>query len=400
MADIVTDIAKIDELLTRGVVEVISAQSLKKKLTSGKQLRVKLGIDPTGPRIHIGRSITLLKLKDFQDLGHQVVFIIGDFTAQVGDTSDKNSERPMLTVDQIKENMTNYLQQVGQILDLSKLEVHFNSEWLEKLNFVEIAKMADAFSVHEFTEREVIKRRINAGKRVNMREMLYPIMQGYDSVAIKADVEIGGTDQRFNMLAGRILTEQANMPKQDILMTDIINGTDGEKMSTSKGNTIFINNEPNELYGAVMSITDEMIIPYLTMLTRIPQKEINQHKKDLKGNKNPKVVKEILATELVRMYYSDSDAKKAAKEFSKIFAKKGQPSQMEAVKIKPGEYSVVDLLTTTKLAGSKSEAKRLVDQGGVRIDDNVVNEAGLAVGVHEGMVINVGKRKWVKISLR
>jgi len=277
--------------------------------------------------------------------------------------------------------------------------VHYNSEWLEKLSFIEIAKMADAFSVHEFTNRDVIKRRIDAGSRVNMREMLYPIMQGYDSVAIKADVEIGGTDQRFNMLAGRVLTEQAKMPKQDIVMTELINGTDGQKMSTSKGNTIFIDAEPNEMFGVIMSITDEMIIPYFKMLTRIPLEEVEKFEKDLVDKKNPKEIKSKLAYEMVKMYHSVKDADQAAKEFEAVFVKKGKPEKIDEVKLEKGELLITELLVKTSLAGSKSAAGRLVEQGGVRIDEAVIDESTAKIGVHEGMVINVGKRKWVKIKI-
>ena len=214
---IITDEDKINELLSRGVEEVIELEDLKKKLKSGERLRVKLGIDPTSPNIHIGRAVPILKLKDFQDLGHQIVFIVGDFTGVIGDTSDKESERPMLGEEEIQQNLKNYIDQVAKIIDIKKCEVHYNSEWLEKLNYKEIGKQADSFSLNEFSSRENIKKRLDEGKRVSLRELLYPLMQGYDSVAIKADVEIGGTDQRFNLLAGRELQRSYGQEPQNIL---------------------------------------------------------------------------------------------------------------------------------------------------------------------------------------
>lgn len=390
---------KIEELLTRGVTEVISLSSLTKKLQSGQPLRIKLGIDPTGPRLHLGRSIPLLKLKDFQELGHQVVLIVGDFTGQIGDTSDKDSERPMLTEDQIKENMAGYLEQVGLILDLGKVEVHYNSEWLSGLTFAAIAKLADAFSVHEFTEREVIKRRLAAGKRVNMRELLYPIMQGYDSVAVKADVELGGTDQRFNLLAGRTLMERADLVPQDVLMTELINGTDGTKMSTSKGNTVFLNAEPNEMFGQLMSINDDLIIPYFTLLTRVPLSQIKKFDEQLKSDTNPRDIKLLLAKEITAFYNTPKAAAAAEEHFVKTVSQGEAPTKMPTVSIKPGDYALADLLVQTKQAQSKSAARRLIEQGGVSVDEAVINDGQATLTVHDGMILKVGKRSWVKLTI-
>jgi len=224
---------QIEELLTRGVAEVIDKEHLRKRLLSGEKLRIKLGIDPTSPNIHIGRAVLLLKLRDFQNLGHKIIFIVGDFTGQIGDTSDKDSERPMLLQEQVVSNMQNYLEQAFKILDREKTETHYNSEWLSKIDLLELGKMASVFSLHEFASREVIARRLSTGKRVSFHEMLYPLFQGYDSIAVKADVEIGGTDQRFNLLAGRTLQPKYDQEPQDVLMTNLILGTDGRKMSSS-----------------------------------------------------------------------------------------------------------------------------------------------------------------------
>src|SRR3989338_4963827 len=239
-----TDSKKLQDLLTRGVHEIIGRETLENKLASGNTLCVKLGIDPTSPNLHLGRSIPLLKLRDFQELGHKIVFIIGDFTGVIGDTSDKESERPMLAKDVVAENMRQYAKQAGKIIDLEKCEVRYNSEWLGKLTYAEIGDQADAFSVAEFIARENIRRRLDAGTRVSLREMLYPLMQGYDSVAIDADVEVGGTDQRFNLFAGRVLQEKYKKEPQAIMTNPLVAGTDGRKMSSSWGNTVNIINAP------------------------------------------------------------------------------------------------------------------------------------------------------------
>lgn len=399
MAHIDTDAAKVDEVLTRAVNEVIDRDSLRAKMLSGKQLRIKLGIDPTGPTLHIGRSIPLLKLRDFQDLGHQVVLIVGDFTGQIGDTSDKDAERPMLTPDEVQRNMAGYMDQLGLILDLEKTEIVHNSDWLGALTFHDIAQLADAFSVHEFTEREVISRRIAAGKRVNMREMLYPIMQGYDSVAIKADVEIGGTDQRFNMLAGRTLTKQANMPAQDIVMTELVSGTDGAKMSTSKGNTVLITAEPNEMFGAIMSVQDELIIPYFTYMTRVPLAEVADFERRMKDGENPRDCKLALAEAIVTMYHSAEAAQTARDHFVDVFSNKAQPVDMPVARVDGAETELITLLVAIDVASSKSAARRLIEQGAVRIDGAAITDPAAFVAPHEGMVINVGKRTWRKLEL-
>jgi len=399
MATINTNPQAVDEVLSRAVNEVIDQDSLRSKLLSGKQLRIKLGIDPTGPQLHIGRSIPLLKLRDFADLGHQVVLIVGDFTGQIGDTSDKDAERPMLTEEQVHKNSAGYMEQLGLILDLSKTEVVHNSDWLASLTFREIAGLADAFSVHEFTERDVIKRRIDAGKRVNMRELLYPIMQGYDSIAIKADVEIGGTDQRFNMLAGRILTKQAGMPAQDIVMTELVSGSDGSKMSTSRGNTVLLTAEPNEMFGAIMSVRDELIIPYFTYMTRVPMTDVLAYTKQLETGTNPRDVKLLLAKALVGMYHDAAAATAAEEHFVSVFSQGEQPLEMLKVKVKAEPTELSAILVEIKAAASKSAAKRLIEQGAVRIDGAALTEPDALITPHDGMVVNVGKRTWRRLII-
>jgi tyrosyl-tRNA synthetase len=385
------------ELLSRGVEEIIDRQSLEKKLNSGKKLRIKLGIDPTSPNLHIGRTIPLLKLRDFQELGHKIIFIIGDFTGVIGDTSDKESERPMLDEKTVAQNMKNYVKQAEKILDIEKCEIHYNSEWLEKLDYHDIGKQADIFSLNEFISRENIAKRLDAGKRVSLRELLYPLMQGYDSVAVKADVEIGGTDQRFNLLAGRELQRHYNQPAQDIITNPLIEGLDGRKMSSSWGNTIDLLDPAEEIYGKVMSLRDELIIRYFVLTTRVPLKDIAVYEKDLKAGKNPRDYKMKLAYELVRFYHSENKAKQVAEEFTKVFAKKEKPTNVPSVTIKYDDYLIPDLLVELKLAKSKSEARRLVEQGGVRIDTKVKTDWKEKVKVQKGTLVQVGKKKFVEI---
>lgn len=388
-----TDKKKIEELLTRGVEEVIDKEHLRRKLESGKKLRVKLGIDPTSPNIHIGRSIPLLKLRDFQDLGHQIVFIIGDFTGVVGDTSDKDSERPMLSKEKVKENMRDYVKQAAKIIDMDKCEVCHNSEWLAKLGYWEISNQADSFSLAEFIARENIRRRLDAGARVSLRELLYPLMQGYDSVAVKADVEIGGTDQRFNLLAGRTLQSAYKQEPQDIIMGPLLEGTDGRKMSSSWGNTIDLAAEANDMFGKVMSISDDLIIKYFTLATRVPMEAVKQSKKEFAGGTNPRDLKMALAYEIVKMYHSAKAAQEAQKFFVSIFSKRETP--IDIPEIKPSVYNIVTVLAESKICSSKSDARRQIEQGGVKVNGEKVSS--FETKVKKGDVAQKGSRWFVKV---
>lgn len=384
---------KINELLTRGVEEVIDRKHLEAALLGGEKLRIKLGIDPTAPKIHLGRTANLLKLGDFQDLGHKAVLIIGDFTGLVGDASDKDSERPMMAEKQVKENMKTYLEQFGKILDIKKAEVHYNSKWFKKLGYLELIKQADLFGLHEITARENVAKRMKAGKRVGLREVLYPLMQGYDSVAIKSDVEIGGTDQRYNLLAGRQIQRLYGQNPQDIITHTLIEGTDGRKMSSSWGNVINILDEPQDMFGKVMAILDSLIIKYFTGITRVPLEEIAQYEKELKAGANPMLIKKRLADELVTMYHGAKAAVVAEKEFEKVFSKKGKPTDIPEMKVK--SHNIIDVLAETKLASSKSEARRLVAQKGVKINDIVAGQSSEAIS---GSILQVGKRKFIKLK--
>ena len=384
-----------EQLLGRGVEEIVDKAHLEERLKSGKKLRIKLGIDPTSANIHIGRSIPLLKLRDFQLAGHTIVLIIGDFTGIIGDTSDKDSERPMLESEIIKKNLETYKEQAGKILDMSKVEFRFNSEWLGPLDYADIGKQADVFSLNEFISRDNIRRRLDAGKRISLRELLYPLMQGYDSVAVKADVELGGTDQRFNLLAGRDLQRLYGQEPQDIITNPLIEGLDGRKMSSSYGNSVNLLDTPNDMYGKIMSLKDEFIIRYFELVTRVDMKTVRDYEKALKDGVNPRDIKMKLARELVRMYHSDTEAQAAEDYFVHTFSKKEIPDDVAEYKPESGAYDVVSLLVESKLVSSKSEARRALEQGAVKINGEVVSDPHAVVP--KGVVLQKGKLSFVKV---
>ena len=394
MAKIITDKKKIDELLSRGIEEVITADELRKKLMSGKQLRIKLGIDPTSPNLHIGRSIPLLKLRDFQELGHQICFLIGDFTGVIGDTSDKTSERPMLDPATVKKNMKDYVKQAGKILDIKKCEIHYNSKWLKKIGYAELGRQANIFSVNEFISRDNIARRLKEGKRVSLREVLYPLMQGYDSVALKADVEIGGSDQRFNLLAGRELQKDYKQTPQNIITGPLLEGLDGRKMSSSWGNTINLIDSSREMFGKVMSLQDEFLIKYFTLATRIPLSEVANYDKQLKNGINPREIKIALAKAFVAMYFDEATAEAEAKYFISTFSKKEIPTDIKKVKV--NNYNLLDALVETGLVTSRGEAKRVIAQGGVKVNQKVVIDINYKL--QSGEVVQKGKINFIEIA--
>jgi tyrosyl-tRNA synthetase len=387
-----TDEKKIDELLQRGVAEVIGADDLRKRMRSGERLRIKLGIDPTSPNLHLGRSVPLLKMRDFQRLGHQVVLIVGDFTGVIGDTSDKDSERPMLMREAIEKNKKTYFDQVGKLIDLKSAELRYNSEWLESLTYREIGEHADQFSVADFIARDNIKRRLDEGKRVSLREVLYPLMQGYDSVAIKADVELGGVDQRFNLLAGRTLQEHFKQRPQHIVMTTFpIEGTDGRKMSSSWGNTINFSDVPNEMYGKLMSVRDELVEKYFTLLTRVPLKEISAIMQS-----HPKEIKMRLALEIVSMYHNPSAAEKAQEEWINTFSKGEAPTDIPETSVAAGA-KYIDALAV--LGDSKSELRRLAEQGAISTEHGKKIE-DLSSEVSHTVTLRIGKHRFLKIVVK
>ena len=366
---IITDENKINELLDRSVLEVIEKESLRKKLLSGKKLKIKLGIDPTSPNLHLGRAIPLLKLKDFQDLGHEIILIFGDFTGTIGDTSDKESERPMLDKKTVIKNMKTYKKQAGKILNMSRVKIFRNSKWLNKLGYEEIGKQADSFSVNEFLQRDLIKKRLKAGSRISLREFLYPLMQGYDSVKLKADVEIGGSDQKFNILAGRTLQKTYNQqPQSVILLGPLLEGNDGRKMSSSWGNTINLLDSPDIMFGKVMSINDNLIEKYFIHTTRITKQEYTEILK-----KGPRDAKLQLAEEIVKKYHDEEKAKKSKENWIKQFSKKEIPDNLETFKIKKNEM-VLDVLLRAGIINSKKEGKRKISEKAVQIDGKKITD--------------------------
>lgn len=396
MSNVITDEKRIEQLLRRGVDEVIDFEHLRKRLLSGEKLRVKLGIDPTSPNIHIGRAVLLWKLREFQDLGHRAVFIVGDFTGQIGDTSDKEAERPMLSEVEIKRNMKTYFNQAYKILNKRDLETHYNSKWLKRLGFIEIGKMADKFGLHELISRELIRKRLDAGRRVSLRENLYPLMQGYDSVAIKADVELGGTDQRFNLLAGREIQPLYGQRAQDVVIVKFpLLGPDGRKMSSSWGNVINITDDPNNMFGKIMSINDDLIIHYFEMATKLPIDSVKKIEENLKMGENPKNTKLYLAKEIVKIYYNENEAEKAKKEWERVFSQKELPENIKKWPIQNDKSDIVSVIVDSGLADSRTEAKRLVDQEAVRVNDNVVKNWDYEVKT--GDVLKVGSRKFLQI---
>lgn len=396
-----TDPEKIKELLKRGVEEVIVAEHLESQLKSGKQLRVKFGIDPTGPAVHLGNAIPLWKLKQFQDLGHQVILLIGDFTARIGDTSDKQAIRQPLAEEEIQNNLKTYKEQMAKILDLEKTEFVYNSEWLKKMSFEDVVKLSSQFTVAQMIERENFSERYESGKPIGLQEFLYPLMQGYDSVAIKADVEIGGTDQTFNMLAGRIIQRAYGEDPQDVLMLTLIEGTDGRKMSKSYNNIIGIADSPKEIYGKVMSMKDELMIKYFYLCTQLSVEKIREFEEAIK-KENPRDIKAELAKEIVRIYHGEKSAKDAEQEFDHIFRDKELPSDIPEVQIKAGQYSILDLLVEIKLAPSKAGAKRLVVQGGIKLNGQVENDwqKTVEIGTDSSLIIQAGKRKFAKVLFK
>ncbi len=391
-----TDPKKIDELLRRGVSEVISTDELRKKLESGKKLRIKLGIDPTSPNIHLGRSIPLLKLRDFQELGHQVVFIVGNFTAVIGDTSDKDSERPMLSDEAVEANMKSYIEQAGKIIDIDKAEIHHNADWLSKLTYKEISAQANAFSVAEFIARENIAKRLEAGTRVSLREILYPLMQGYDSVAIKADVELGGNDQRFNCLAGRTLQPHYNQEPQNILLNSIIPGLDGRKMSSSWGNTVNVTDSARDMFGKMMSIPDSLIETYFECVTRVPYEGM-EHVRALIA-RDPFAAKKQLAHEIARMYYGLALATEELNWFTNTFSERKIPADIQSITLPSEETSAFHVVKAFFGEDkSNSDIRRLFEQKAVTCNEETVAFEQLLTP-KSGDIWKVGKRTWFKIA--
>jgi len=391
------------KLLKRGTVEIFSEQELSQKLTEaakmGRQLRIKLGLDPTSADIHLGHTVVLRKMRQFQDLGHKAVLIIGDYTAQIGDPSGEDTTRPMLSPDQIQNNARTYFEQAEKVLDTSqqKLEVRYNSEWLSDLRLADIIKLTSNMTVARMLERDTFELRYKKGDPIGIHEFLYPLMQGYDSVVVKSDVELGGTDQTFNNLVGRDIQRAYGQNPQVVITMPILIGLDGkEKMSKSKGNYIGVTDEPNEMFGKVMSISDEMMANYFTLLTDLSAEKTA----DLvnPGKTHPKQAKVLLGKTIVTQFYDEETARRAAAQFDRVFAEGQLPDDIPQVLITDPAISVKQLLLSTKLVESGGEAKRMVAQGAVSIDGEKITDPNLDIMPKDGTVIQVGKRKFAKIK--
>ena len=385
---------KIKEVLTKGVSEIAVRENLEKRLASGEKLRVKLGIDPTGPNIHIGRAVVLWKLKEFQDLGHQIIFIVGDYTAQIGDPSDKFAKRPFLSEEEVVKNMKTYKEQLSRILDVSKVEWRKNSQWLSKLKPIELDRLADLFTVNQMLARRNFKERWEKNQEISLREFHYPLYQGYDSVMVKADVEIGGFDQLFNLLAGRKIQEYFDQPAQDILTTKMLFGLDGRKMATTWGNVLNINEKPGEMFGKIMSIKDDLILDYFLLAAWLPEEEVFKKEERLKAGENPRDLKLELAWEITKKYWSREAADKARDNFIKTFQQKAEPEDIKEIKIEKGTELAAFLLAEG-LVESKSDFRRLVEAGAIEMAGQIVKDFDFKIS--QPGLVKVGKRRFIRV---
>jgi len=388
-----------EDFFQKGIAEIIDEKSLREKLKSGKKLRIKYGVDPTRPDIHIGHAVSMWKLKELQEAGHTVIFLIGDYTTKIGDPTGRNSTRPILTDEEIKENAKSYFDQANLILDLSKAEVRYNSEWLAELTFNDILQIAGKFTVAQIIERDDFEKRLKSGNDVGLHEMFYPLMQAYDSVVLKADVEFGGTDQKFNILAGRELQKKMGQVPQDIILVKLLVGTDGKiKMSKSVDNYIGITEEPNSIFGKTMSIPDNMVIEYFNLATLLSKNEVQKISDELHSGVNPRDIKMKLASEIVELYHGKEAAKVAKEEFINVFSNKALPSDIPEVEIEVGTYDLPSFLVNLGACASNSEARRLIEQGGLKIDETKISDWKAQIGVKSGMLIQAGKMKYYRIK--
>jgi len=391
------------KIINRGTDEILTESDLKKKLDSGKQLIVKAGFDPTAPDLHFGHTVLLNKLRHFQDLGHKVIFLIGDFTGRIGDPSGKNKTRPTVDSDDLIENAKTYKKQVFKILKEDLTEVKFNSEWCDQLGADGLIKLASKYNVARMLERDDFNKRFSSNKSIAIHEFLYPLVQGYDSVALQADVECGGTDQKFNLLVGRELQRDYDQDPQVVITVPILEGLDGEKkMSKSLDNYIAIDEEPNEMFGKIMSISDDLMWRWFELLSFLPEEEISKLKDEMKEGRNPRDIKFILAEELVDRFHKKGDGKDCKEDFLDRFQKGKLPEDIETfeIDIKNESILLVNLLKDTKMISSVSEGNRLIKQGGIKINQEKVEDIKLEISKGSMNIYQVGKRKFLKIKVK
>jgi tyrosyl-tRNA synthetase len=387
-----------DELLTRGVAEIIVESELRERLTKGEKLRLKQGFDPSRPHMHIGHAVGLRKLRAFQEEGHQVVLIVGDWTAQIGDPSGRDETRPRLTAEMVRDHARTYMEQFFRIVDRSRTEVRWQSEWYADFSLERALELAGRFTLAQMLAHETFRKRYESGSPLTILELMYPMLQAYDSVAVNADVEFGGTDQKFNNLAGRELMAQMNMVPQHVLLLPLIPGTDGRKMGKSFDNTVDILLPPPEMYGKIMSMSDEVLPLYYEVLTTVPLQELGEMRQALaSGSVNPRDVKMRLAREIVGQFHSPANAQAAEEDFVRRFVRREMPDDIP-VQTLTEPVNLVDLMVMAKLASSKSEARRLIDGGGVRLDGERVEGYDQVLTPGSGVVIQVGRRKFIQVQ--
>ena len=396
------------EILKRGVDEIIPEKGLEKKLNKNKPLIIKAGFDPTAPDLHLGHTVLINKLKQFQDLGHQVVFLIGDFTGMIGDPSGVSETRPILTVEQLKKNSETYQEQIFKILDKKKTKIEFNSTWFKKMTSAELINLSSKMTVARMLERDDFSKRYKGNKPISIHEFIYPLVQGYDSFELKSDIELGGTDQKFNLLVGRDIQKSFGMEEQIIMTLPILEGTDGvKKMSKSLNNYIGLKESPNDMFGKIMSISDDLMWRYFDLLSFKTSDDIQEIKKKTEQGLNPMEAKKMLSAEIVTRFHSEEKALLAEKEFINRFSKGNDPAEIKLIKlsIKASSISILDLLSSEKLGDhklckSKSEARRMIAQGAVKIDGKKISDEAIFVQNPSENTYQVGKLKHLKIKLK
>ncbi len=395
------DPQKLEWFLNHGIEEVLpSKEALRTKLLSGDRIRVYLGVDPSGPTMHIGHAIALQKLAELQELGHEVILLLGDFTAMIGDPTDKLATRKQLTREQVQENLVAYKEQAGRFMKFdgpNAVQIKFNNDWLGKMSFADVIELAAHFTVQQMVERDMFEKRIAEGKPVHLHEFFYPLMQGYDSVALDVDLEVGGNDQTFNMLAGRTLLREIKGKEKFVMRCRLLTDPTGKKMGKSEGNMIALMDDPTDAYGKVMSWTDEMIIPGFEILTKLSPEEIATRKQKIEAGENPITLKRELAELVIAWAFSPEAAKQAAEHFTRVHQQGERPEEMAELEVTEAELPILDLLVRGGLVTSKGEARRQVEQKAVHVDDVVIEDINTVISLRDGMVVQKGKRHFVKI---
>ncbi len=400
----------IDELLTRGVQDIIGREDLEKRLESGEKMKIYIGADPSRPDIHIGHAVCIRKLRQFQELGHKIIFLIGDFTAQIGDPTGKDEARKQLSPSEVKKNAKTYKDQISKLLSFkgnNKAEIKYNSKWNKKLKFQDLIELGSKFTVQQFLERDMYQKRLKEGKPISLHEFFYPLMQAYDSVSMDVDMEVGGNDQLFNMLCGRTLMQKlpastrrrrGEKNKNKIVMTfQLLEGTDGRKMSKSYDNYIGVSDLPNDMFGKVMSISDDLIIKYFTLCTDLSLEEIKELESKMESGENPRNLKVRLGYEIVRIYHGEKDAKKSQEEFDNVFKNKEKPKDIEKVNL-ASDTNIVDVLVNFKLVSSRTEARKMLEQNAVSVNNEKIIDTNFIFKSNQKYLVQVGKRRFLEIE--